>query len=62
MKRVYTDWCYGKTSALISKATVWNSRQRYVLKLVYSVYVLLLLKNILVWRNVLYFMDGPRIF
>ena len=36
MKRVYTNWCQGTTSALISKATVWNSRQRYVPKLVYS--------------------------
>ena len=31
-----------------------KSRQRYVPKLVYSISVLLL-KNILVWRNVLYF-------
>ena len=49
------------TSALMSKATtMWNSRQMYVPKLVYSLSALLL-KNILVWRNVLYFLDGPRI-
>ena len=42
----------------MSKATMWKSRQRYVPKLVYSIFVLLL-KNILVWRKVLYFMDGP---
>ena len=53
-------WCQGTTSALISKATMRKSRQRYVPKLVYSVSVLLL-KNILIWRNVLYFLDGLRI-
>ena len=58
MTRVYTNWCQ-VTSALMSKGTMWNSRQRYVSKLVYSVSVLLL-KNILVWQNVLYFMDGFR--
>ena len=57
MKWVYTNWCQGTINALMSKETMWKSRQRYVLKLVYSVSVLLL-KNILVWRNVLYFMDG----
>ena len=46
MRRVYTNWCQG-TSALMSKVTMWKSRQRYVPKLVYSVSVLL--KNILVW-------------
>ena len=45
--------------SLMSKATMWKCRQRYVPKLVYSVSVLLI-KNILVWLNVLYFMDGPR--
>ena len=58
MKRVYTNWCQC-TSALTSKATKWKSRQRYVPQLVYSLSVLLL-KNILVWRNVPYFMDGLR--
>ena len=48
------------TGALMSKATMWKSRQRYVPQLVYSVSVLLL-KNILVWWNVLYFLDGPHI-
>ena len=59
-KRVYTNWCQG-TSALMSKATMWISRQRYVPKLVglYSVSVLLI-KHIFVWRNVFYFMDGTR--
>ena len=57
MKRVYTNWCQGTTSALLSKATMWKSRQRYEPKLIYSVSVLLL-KNILVWPNVLYFMGG----
>ena len=52
MKRVYMNWCQGTTSALMSKATMWNSRQRYVPKLVYSVFVLLL-KNVFVWQNVL---------
>ena len=59
MKKVYTNWCKHTTSALMAKATMWNSSQRYVPKLVYSVSILLL-KNILVWRNVLYFLDGPR--
>ena len=53
MKRVYTNWCQGTTSALMPKATMWKSRQRYLPKLVYSVTVLLL-KNILVWRNIVY--------
>ena len=39
MKRVYTHWCQGTTSALMSKATMWKIRQRYVPKLVYSVCV-----------------------
>ena len=52
MKRVYTNWCHGTTSVLMS-TTMWNSRHRYVKKLVYSVSVLLL-KNILVWWNVPY--------
>ena len=55
MKRVYKTWCQGTTNTLMSKATMWKSRQRYMPKLVYSVSVLLL-NNILVWRNVLYFM------
>ena len=38
----------GMTSVLMSKTTMWNSRQRYMPKRVYSVSVLLLLKNILV--------------
>ena len=47
MKReIYTSWCQGTTNALMSKAALWNNRQRYVPKLVYSVSVLLL-KNIL---------------
>ena len=29
------SWCQGMTSALISKATMWNSRERYVPQLVY---------------------------
>ena len=52
MKRLYTNWCQGTTSALMSKETMWKGRQRYVPKLVYRVSVLLL-KNILVWQNVL---------
>ena len=32
MKRVYTNWCQGTTSALISLATMWKSRQRYMTK------------------------------
>ena len=32
MKRVYTNWCQGTTSTLMSEATVWNSRQRHVPK------------------------------
>ena len=44
MKSVYTNWCQGTKRALMSKATMWNSRQRYVPKLVYSVSVLLLLR------------------
>ena len=59
MKRVHTNWCQGTASALMSKATMWKSRQRYVPKLVYSVSTLSL-KNILVWQNVLYFMDNLR--
>ena len=39
MKRVYTNWCHGTTSALMSMATMWNSRQRHVPKLVDSVSV-----------------------
>ena len=58
-KSVYINWCQGTTSALMSKATMWKSRQRYLPKLVYSV-SLLLLKNTLVWWNVLNFMGGPR--
>ena len=54
MKRVYTNWCQGRTSMLMSEAT-------YVPKHVYSISVLLLLKNILVWWHVLHFLDGPRI-
>ena len=50
MKRVYSKWCQG-TSAFMSKANMRKNRKRYVPKLVYSVSVLLL-KNILVWRNV----------
>ena len=61
MKSVYTNLCQGTTNALVSKVTVWKGRQRYVPKLVYSVSVLLL-KNVLVWRNVLYFMDDLRIY
>ena len=45
MKRVYTNWCQGRTSMLMSEAT-------YVPKHVYSISVLLLLKNTLVWGNV----------
>ena len=44
----------------MSMATMWKSTQRYVPQLVYSVSVLLLLKNILVWRNFRYFMASPR--
>ena len=54
-----TQIVLSKIIILMSKATMWNSRQRYVPKLVYSLSVLLL-KNILVWRNDLYFLDGPR--
>ena len=60
MKKIYRNWRQGMTSALMLKATTWKSKQRCVPKLVCSVSVLLL-KNILVWRNVLYFMDGHRI-
>ena len=59
MKWVFINWYQGTTNALMSKATMWNCRQRYVPKLVYSVSVLLL-KNILVWQKVLYFMYDPR--
>ena len=58
MKRVYTNWYQGTTRALMSKATMRKSWQRYIPELVYSVSVLW--KNILVWQNVVYFMDGPR--
>ena len=34
MKRVYTNWCQGTTSDLMSKETMWKGRQRYVPKLV----------------------------
>ena len=34
MNRVYTNWCQGTTSALMSKASICKSRQRYVPKLV----------------------------
>ena len=61
IKMVYKNWCQGTKSALMSKATLWKGRQRYVPELVYSVSVLLL-KNILEWRNVLYFVDGPLIY
>ena len=40
MKRVHTNWCQGTTSALMSKASMWNSRQRYAPQLVYPVSVL----------------------
>ena len=46
---------------LMSKTTMWKGRQRYVPKFVYSVSVLLL-KNIFVWRNVLYFIDDLHVF
>ena len=59
MKRVFTNWCLGTTSSLMSKATSWKSRQRYLPNIVYSVSVLIL-KNKLIWRNVLHFMDGLR--
>ena len=42
-----TNWCQGTTSTLMSKATMWKSRQSYMPKFVYSVSILLL-KNILV--------------
>ena len=58
MKRVYTNWCQS-TSALMSNATMLKSRQRYVPKFAYLVSVLLF-KNILLWRNDLYFIDVPR--
>ena len=35
MTREYTIWQQDTTSALMSKAIIWNSRQRYVPKLVY---------------------------
>ena len=60
IKRVHTNWCQG-TSVLMSKVTMWKGRQRYVPKFVYSVSVLLLLKNILVWRNGFYLMDDLHI-
>ena len=60
MMRVYTNWCQGTTSVLMSKATMWKHRQSYVPQLVYSVSILLL-KNILVWQNILYFLDDPKI-
>ena len=52
--------CQGMTSALMSKATMWKSRERYVPQLEYSVSVLLL-KNIFVWRNILYFLNCFRV-
>ena len=57
-------WCEEGIHELVprydkSKVTMWNSRQMYVPKLVYSVYVVLL-KNILVRWNVLCFLDGPH--
>ena len=42
MKRVYTNWCQGTTSVLMSKATMWKSRQRNVPKLVYSVFCIII--------------------
>ena len=39
MRRLYTNWCQGTTSALMLKKTMWKSRQRYVPKFVYSVYI-----------------------
>ena len=51
MTKLYTNWCQGTTSALMSKATVWKSRQRYVPQLGYSISVLLLLMYILVWQK-----------
>ena len=50
MTRVYTNWCQ-VTSAIMSKTTMWNSRQRYVPKFVYSVSVLLLLLLLLLFKN-----------
>ena len=44
-KLSHGKWCQGKKNALMSKATMCNSRPRYVPKLVFSVSVLLL-KNI----------------
>ena len=41
MKWIYTNWCQGTTSALMSKATLWKNRQMYEPKLAYSVSVLL---------------------
>ena len=41
MTRVYTNWCHGTINALMSKATIWEGRQRYVPKLVYLISVLL---------------------
>ena len=60
MKRVLHKLVPRYDKCLNVKATMWKSRQKYVPKLVYSVPVLLL-KNIVVWRIVIYFMDGPRI-
>ena len=53
---------YDKCLNVKGNYCMWKSRQRYMLKLKYSVSVLLLLlKNILVWPNVIYFMDDLRI-
>ena len=61
MERVYRNWCQSAASALMPMVTLWKSREWFVPKIVYLVSVLLL-KNILVWRNVLYFMDDLRNF
>ena len=41
IKRVYTNWCQGTRRALMTKATMWKNRLRYMPKLVYSVSILL---------------------
>jgi len=59
-RREEVNWCYGTTSASMSKVTMWRSRWRCVIKSAYSVSFLLSI-NIFVWQNVLYFPNDPRI-
>ena len=41
MKTVNTNWCQGMTSALLSKATMWKSRERYVPQLYIQLFIII---------------------